>query len=94
MRGGGGAKWSIGTVEAALEAPIIACELPVLCCSETADGADGVPRTAAHAHAGGWAGLNRSEPTRGLVDEVCCRARCTSGCGANEIMTGKGPARL
>jgi hypothetical protein len=51
-------------------------------------------RTAAHAHAGVWAGVNRSEPTRGLVDEVCGRARRTSSCGADEIMTGKGHGRL
>jgi hypothetical protein len=94
MRGDGGARWSIGTVEAALEAPIIAWETPVLCRGETANGAVGVSPTTAHAHAGVWAGVNLSEPTRSLVDEVCCRARCTSGFGADEIMTGKGPVRL
>jgi len=75
-------------------APIIAWETPVLYRGETADGTVGMSPIAAHAHAGVWAGLNLSEPTRGIVDEVCNRTRCTSGCGADEIMTGKGPARL
>jgi hypothetical protein len=75
----------------ALKAPIIAWETPVLCRGETADGADGVSRTAAHAHAGVWAGVTLSEPTLGPANEV---SRCTIGFGAGEISAVKGPARL